>query len=155
MTFQEEIADLGQRIGKAQSQRDAWRNSGRQENYLEANSLVDALELQLERLQRESQLAFWKNDDPVAAAARGERAQQMAGLSTSYNGRPYQFGADTDRPAPLPEQVEIPDTSQRELMASLDISFADGMYHLGPYRYERLADALNYARLRRLQVRRP
>jgi hypothetical protein len=50
-----------------------------------------------------------------------------------------------------PVAIEIPDDAQRELMGSLAISFRDGMYHLGEYRYERLADAVAYARLRRVQ----
>jgi hypothetical protein len=51
--------------------------------------------------------------------------------------------------------VEAPDESQRELMAELAITFQDGIYRLGDYRYDRLADAVNYARLQRLHVRRP
>lgn len=52
MTFQEEIAALRARIRKAESERDVWRASGRQEKYLEAYLMVDALELQLERLRK-------------------------------------------------------------------------------------------------------
>ncbi len=101
MTFLQEITDLKERIARAQSERDAWRASGLQEKYLEAHSLTEALELQLEQLQP---------------------------------------------PTPSPR-----DESQRELMDSLAISFRDGVYHLGDYRYDRLADAVNYARLRRTQ----
>lgn len=39
------------RITKAESERDGWRAAGRQEKYLEAYLMVDALELQLERLR--------------------------------------------------------------------------------------------------------
>lgn len=52
VTFQEEIAALRARIRKAESERDVWRASGRQEKYLEAYLMVDALELQLERLRK-------------------------------------------------------------------------------------------------------
>jgi hypothetical protein len=45
-----EIAALRQRLAKAVHDRDAWRASGKQENYLEACSMVDALEVQLARL---------------------------------------------------------------------------------------------------------
>jgi hypothetical protein len=38
---------------------------------------------------------------------------------------------------------------QRRLMASLAITFRDGIYLLGPYRYDRLGDAVSYARLQR------
>lgn len=51
MTFQEDIAALQIRIAKAESERDSWGASGMQEKYLEAYSMVDALELQLEQLQ--------------------------------------------------------------------------------------------------------
>jgi hypothetical protein len=58
MTFKEEAADLSQRIAKAQSNLDTWRAAGMQERYLEAYSLVEALELQLERLRQQGLLAF-------------------------------------------------------------------------------------------------
>ena len=51
MTFQEEIAALRARIRNAESERDAWRASGRREKYLEAYLMVDALELPRERLR--------------------------------------------------------------------------------------------------------
>ena len=38
-------------------------------------------------------------------------------------------------------------------MAALGITYQDGVYRLGEYRYERLVDAVNYARLRRLHAR--
>jgi hypothetical protein len=53
MTLQDEIAAIQTRIAKAHSERDTWRASGMQEKYLEAYSLVEALELQLERLRQE------------------------------------------------------------------------------------------------------
>lgn len=40
---------------------------------------------------------------------------------------------------------------ERELMDLLAITFRDGVYHLGDFRYERLVDAVNYAHLRRMQ----
>ena len=49
---QADITVLRQRIAKAESDRDTWRAAGRPENYLEACSMVDALGLQLELLQR-------------------------------------------------------------------------------------------------------
>jgi len=48
---------------------------------------------------------------------------------------------------PAPEQVEAPSESQRQLMNKLDITFLHGVYRLGAYRYDRLADAVAYARL--------
>lgn len=43
---------LEDRIAKAESERDRWRLCGSQEKYLEACSMVDALELQLEALNK-------------------------------------------------------------------------------------------------------
>jgi hypothetical protein len=58
MTLLEEIVALRVRIDKARSERDTWRMSGMQEKYLEAYSLVEALELQLARLRQEGLRAF-------------------------------------------------------------------------------------------------
>jgi hypothetical protein len=170
-TLKEEIGAMQERIAKAESDRDTWRSSGMQENYLEAYSRVDALELQLEQLRQQGLRASGKHEP-------AERERLMAEFSITYNGRHYQYAryrydlladaldyaklqrsvlapADLEAPATVADEVEIPDASQRELMAELAISFQDGVYRLGDYRYERLADAVNYARLRRLQPRRP
>jgi hypothetical protein len=52
VAFHEDIAALEDRIARAESERNTWRISGIQEKYLEACSMVDALELQLERLRQ-------------------------------------------------------------------------------------------------------
>ena len=53
MTVQEDIDSFKDRIARAESERDAWRIAGREEKYLEAYFMVEALELQLdERLRR-------------------------------------------------------------------------------------------------------
>lgn len=53
MTDEEDIDAFKARIARAESARDAWRVAGREEKYLEAYFLVEALELQLgERLRR-------------------------------------------------------------------------------------------------------
>jgi len=94
----------------------------------------------------------------------------MADLGIRYNGRHYQY--DTYRydyladavnyarlqrakvpregAAPLPapcEYVEDPDEAQRALMATYAITFQDGVYRLAEFRYDRLTDAVEYARL--------
>jgi hypothetical protein len=51
VTFLQEITAMRARIAKAESERDGWRAAGRQERYLEAYLMVEALELQLERLR--------------------------------------------------------------------------------------------------------
>jgi hypothetical protein len=100
----------------------------------------------------------------------GERDQLMAELGIRYNGRHYEYDIyrydrladavnyarlqrskaprdDADRHMPSSEYVEDPDESQRALMATLAISFQDGVYRLGSFRYDRLTDAVFYARL--------
>jgi hypothetical protein len=171
MTLKDEFAALTGRIAKARADLAAWQAAGAQEKYFEAYSLVDALELQLAQL-RQAGLAVNEDTTPMPAAAPAVREALMDELSISYSGRHYQYGryrydllddavdyaklqrsmpavVDLEGSGPLSEQVDIPDASQRELMASLDISFVGGMYHFGPHRYDRLADAVNYARLRR------
>jgi hypothetical protein len=56
MSFQEDIAALQVRIAKAESKRDNWRVSGMQVKYLEAYSVVEALELQLDLLRQAARL---------------------------------------------------------------------------------------------------
>jgi hypothetical protein len=66
MTLHEEIAALQARIAKAQSERDTWRTTGMQQKYLEAYSLVEALELDLERLRQEGLRAYVRNNEKAA-----------------------------------------------------------------------------------------
>lgn len=58
---QKGIAAMQDRIARAEAERDTWRVSGLEEKYLEASSMVEALELQLERLR----------DMPPASSAPG------------------------------------------------------------------------------------
>ena len=46
------IAALRERVAAAESRRATWRLSGAQERYLEACSMVDALDLQLAALEK-------------------------------------------------------------------------------------------------------
>jgi hypothetical protein len=177
MTLKDEFAVLTERIAKARAELAAWRGAGMQEKYLEAYSLVDALELQLERL-RQAGLAVNEEALPMRAPAAVTREQLMTEFSISHDGRQYQYaryrydlltdaidyaklqrstlsGSDGDDPMPPMQDVAAPDESQRKLMAELAITFQDGIYRLGEYRYNRLADAVNYARLQRLHGPRP
>ena len=52
LTIHADIDALRQRIAKAEADRDTWRASGQQEKYLEAYSMVEALETQLDQLER-------------------------------------------------------------------------------------------------------
>ena len=53
MSFDQDIADIRERIAKAGSERDHWRFSNRQEKYFAAHRLVHALELELDRLRKQ------------------------------------------------------------------------------------------------------
>jgi hypothetical protein len=59
-TFQEDIDSIKSRIVDAEAERNGWRMAGLQEEYVEACSMVEALEVQL--------------DERVAQQAREARA---------------------------------------------------------------------------------
>lgn len=164
MSSREDIAAIQVRIAKAESERDGWRSLGRQEKYLEAYSMVEALELQLDRLRKDPPSV------PKSGEAVPERERLMAEFLIAFDGRYYLYGpyryddlADAVNYArlqranvgageqisalPAPDQVEAPSESQRQLMNTLGITFLHGVYRLGAYRYDRLADAVAYARL--------
>jgi hypothetical protein len=102
----------------------------------------------------------------------GERNDVMAEFCIAYNGRHYLYdryrydrlddavayarllrsnaAAAADRiPMPSAEYVDAPADTDRQRMEQLDISYQDGIYRLGPYRYDRLADAVDYAQRQR------
>jgi hypothetical protein len=173
MTFLADVDTLKRRIVRAEAVRDAWRISGRQENYLEACSMVDALGAQLEALERTARAAAAQERGAAPAAAPGEPARTsgelMAKLHIDFNGRSYHYrgyrydrladaanyaALDRSRPhsdlesgaAPL-RQVREPSDIERELMRRHAISFEDGVFRWRGYRYDRLDDALAYASL--------
>jgi hypothetical protein len=106
---------------------------------------------------------------PDAAAA--DEGQLMAELSIIRDGRQYLYdGYCYDRlsdavayaqlvrgqarlPGPSsPAQFELADSptaSDRQLMTELSISFENGRFVFEVYRYDRLSDAVSYARHRR------
>jgi hypothetical protein len=115
-------------------------------------------------------------DDDIAHLTPSVRARLMAKYSITYNGRHYEKTdyrydslADAVRHAKLqhvsgktiddktmigprrrPENVESPTAEPEiQLMARFGITFANGTYTLGSFKYERLSDALDYARLKR------
>ena len=90
---------------------------------------MDALELRLDQLRHEGLRRHGM-----------ERAQLQPAL------------AGLEAPLPMP-RVHDPDALQREVMVELAITFREDAYHLGPYRYTRFDDAVNYARLLRKQGR--
>ena len=124
----------------------------------------------------DARVARRKSGDAPGGPAEvpGGHAQVMAEFAITYDGRQYQYdryrydsledavayarlrhsapsSEDTAVAIPAARAVEAPDEAQREAMRGLGITFEDGIYRLGAYRYERLADALSYARLLRLQ----
>ena len=150
MNSAEDIAAMQVRITRAESERDSWRGSGRQEKYLEL---------------RKAPPSMPKSDEVLP-----ERERLMAEFLIAFNGRqyfhgPYRYDSLADAvnyarleranagaraqisATPAPEQVEAPSESQRLLMNTLGITFVRGVYQLGAYRYDRLADAVAYARL--------
>jgi hypothetical protein len=69
MSSREDIAEFQVRMAKGESERDSLRGSGRQEKYLEAYSMVEALELQLDQL-RKAPVQRARRPSAAAAAAR-------------------------------------------------------------------------------------
>ena len=173
MTFPAEIGALKSRLAAAEFRRDTWKAERSQEHYLEACSLVDALTLQLGQLEHAARndalIGADRLPDPAPPSA-GERERLMAELAITFNGRHYQYGryryrrlddavryarlqraqpagGDSLGAAPAPRAAEEQTEAQRRLMNAFSITFADGVYRLGDYRYEFLADALDYANL--------
>ncbi len=83
MSTNHDIAAVQVRLAKARSDRDAWRTSGMQEKYLEAYSMVDALELELDRLRKQGLRSLIKREsesdipppapvEPLPSAANAE-----------------------------------------------------------------------------------
>ena len=158
-----EITEMQQRRIRAEGDRDAWRAAGMQEKHLEACSLVDALELQLARL----------SEGLRQARARDSKTARDEQADITYDGRQYRYGSyryDRREDAVAYAQIarargEVPDFSgssavgdplpgraDTALMAELGITLDErGGYRFGLYRYDRLADALNYAK----RARRP
>jgi hypothetical protein len=168
-----QIASLKWRLARAESDRDTWRVAGMQENYLGACSMVDALALQLDQLESTARfaaaptVAIIAPTEPSAASPAGP-GHEMAELCITFDGRQYGYRgyrydrfadavnyarldrsrafADPDAGGGVPlERAPAPSEAEVELMRTLGISFADGVFHWREYRYDRLADAVAYA----------
>lgn len=151
-TLREKLAALRLQISAAESQRDVWRASGNQEKYLEAYSMVEALEAQLSSLE--------KSTREVVARDAGELAIGYDGRSYHYRGFRYDRFLDAVNYARLDgargeaaadetamDRVPLPTDAERTLMQALAITFENGTYRWGEYRYDRLGDAVAYATL--------
>jgi len=167
------IAGIKWRLARAESDRDTWRVAGMQENYLGACSMVDALTLQLDQLEATARAPAAPSVAIIApieppGASTDARAREMAELCVTFNGRQYgyrgyrygrsadalnyarldrsrAFAEPADDAAPL-ERPPTPSESELQLMRTLGLTFADGVFHWRQFRYERLADAVAYAR---------
>ena len=192
MSITEDTAAIRGRIIKIELERDRFLAAGMQERYLEACSMVQALEQQLEHQHQAALGARQENEMMLADFRIAERIAYNAGRTMSdgpenrerlmlvyaitFDGRQYVYDryrydrladalnyARLQYPHPLPrdpiegppprigEPIETPNELQRALMSELGITFQAGVYHLGQYRYDHLSDAVEYARLNRLQ----
>jgi hypothetical protein len=169
MTFLADMDDLKHRITRAEAVREAWRISGRQENYLEACSIVDALEAQLETLERSARdsAAQARGTAPAAAPSEPPRTTEelMARLGIVFDGRSFRYGgyrydsladavnyAELEHRRPSPgehalQQIREPTAVEQELMRGHAITFENGVFRWRGYQYDRLSDALAYAKL--------
>ena len=108
-------------------------------------------------------------DPPLHDDANDERAMMAEysighdGLRYAYNGYRYDRLADavgyaklmrsrpsmhdSGGPSTRREGIDVPTDADRELMTSLAIRFEAGAYRFEGFRYDRLADAVNYATL--------
>ena len=124
MSSAEDIAAIKSRIAKTELDRDRFLAAGMPERHLEACSMVEALELQLTR-QHEAALGARRENDRMLANFRiAERTANNAGRDMA------------DRPE-----------HRERLMLAFDIAFDGRQYVYDRFRYDRLADAVNYARL--------
>ena len=168
------MAELKGCLAKAESERDAWRSAGRQENYLAAYSMAEALGMQLDKLEANAcrshvPAATRSPFSAMPGDALDPRARQMAELCITFDGRIYRYRgyryehftdavnyARLDRArgfvepgqpdAGTMDEVQVPSEAEYGLMRTFDITFADGFFRWGEYRYDRLADAVAYAR---------
>jgi len=67
-TYLEDIRSLEGRIAIAETARDAWQSAGSQEKYMEAYSMVEALEHQLAARRRLHKAATAGGSSPQASA---------------------------------------------------------------------------------------
>lgn len=125
MASSETADEIRSRIAKAERDRDRFLAARMQEQYLAASSMVDALGLQLDRLD-----ALDRNPATTEATAPNP-------------------GKPPEAPPPDAGQGVPPSTPDgRELqMSMLGVRFDGRQYRYRSYRYDRLSDALNYARL--------
>ena len=175
MAHSGDSADLRERIAKSVKDCETWRAAGRSEKYLEAYALKEALEAELMDTRGPAVTPERGSLEPAApppvVGTSGDSAQLMADLSIAYDGLRYHYGSyrydrledavnyarlqrsraggHTRIPMATPAIYQAPGDGELRAMTSSGITYAGGVYRLGAYRYDRLADALAYARLQR------
>ena len=161
------LTEVNARLAKANSECEAWLAARSIERYLEACSKAEAIEMQRAIIVRDAAHAAHN------ATHVPDRAERMADLSIAYDGCRFyyydtyrydklEFAVDyallqraragpTRRkiPTPTPPKSNEPSESDRELMQSEGVTFVSGVYALGDHRYDKLGDALAYARVMR------
>ena len=97
---------------------------------------------------RERQMAeFAVGHDGLAYHYNGYRYDRLKdAVSYAFLTRARPGPREPGGPHPQSAAVAAPSDADRALMASLAIEFDAGAYRFGNYRYDRLADAVNYAR---------
>lgn len=160
--LREDLVELRRSLARAESERETWRASGNMEKHLEACSAAAALELRLDRLEKALRESAGELAEPGAPAItfngrqycygpyRYDRLADAESYAKLLGARPGGAAAELG-PAQAPAVIEQPGAKEHEQMSALGITFALGVYHLGPYRYDRLADAAAFARLRALR----
>jgi hypothetical protein len=76
---------------------------------------------------------------------RYDRLADAVGYAKLMRSRPSMN--DSGGPSTRREGIDVPTDADRELMTSLAIRFEAGAYRFEGFRYDRLADAVNYATL--------
>ena len=174
---QDSLIEINARLAKANSECETWLAARATEKYLEACSNVEALELERativkDALRKAQNDVFTGDGELSRLGVSSDRAKLMSALSIAFDGCRYYYGpykyeklesavdyarlqraraVGTPRkiPTPIPAMCNEPSDADRELMNSAGVIFAKGVYHFGEYRYDKLADALAYARLTR------
>jgi hypothetical protein len=144
------ITELKARLARAESERDTWRAAGRQEHYLEAYSMVEALALQLEELERTARPSV---STASPAASPDKQARDAAAFGITYNGRSYGYGGyHYDRFAQAVHYARLDRTRAFAYPGAQDaaplegVPRPSGVFHWVKYRYDRLADVIASAR---------
>ena len=167
---QSSLIEINARLAKANSDCETWLAARSPEKYLEACANAEALELERATIVKDASRkaqneAFIGDAELSRLDVSSDRAKLMSVLSIAFDGcryyyGPYRYdklesavnyaklqrarvvGAPRKISTPTPPMCKEPNGSDRELMSSAGVIFANGVYHLGEYRYDKLADAL-------------